>query len=44
MERKKAAPDNPRLQGPDAPSARPRLDIPCQVASPQSLTPLLQAV
>ena len=32
------------IRGLDAPLAHRSLDIPCQVASPQSLTPFLQAV
>ena len=40
---KKTAPDGIGYQGPDAPLAHRSLDIPHQVASPQSLTPFLQA-
>jgi hypothetical protein len=39
----KTAPGDKGHQGPDAPLAHRSLDIPCQVASPQSLTPFLQA-
>src|SRR3989339_395879 len=40
---KRTAPGDKSHQGPDAALAHRSLDIPCQVASPQSLTPFLQA-
>jgi hypothetical protein len=41
---KKRPPVIKTIRGLDAPLAHRSLDIPCQVASPQSLTPFLQTI